>query len=86
MVWLGLVGPIVDTLSRGSVLLADELDSSLHPALTAQVVRLFQDPETNPRRAQIVFNSHDTTLIDGDSGDRGTRPRSSVVLREEQRR
>jgi len=70
MVWLGLVGPIVDTLSRGSVLLADELDSSLHPALTAQVVRLFQDPETNPRRAQIVFNSHDTTLIDGDSGGR----------------
>lgn len=70
LVWLGLVGPIVDSLSRGSVLLADELDASLHPKLTAQIVRLFQDPKTNPRRAQILFNSHDTTLIDGDSDGR----------------
>jgi uncharacterized protein len=66
LVWFGLVGPVVDALSEGSVLLADELDASLHPALVEQLVRLFQDPETNPHRAQLVFNSHDVTIL-GDS-------------------
>lgn len=64
MVWLGLVGPVIDALARGMVLLVDELDASLHPSLTSQIVRLFQDPKTNPRRAQLVFNTHDVTLID----------------------
>lgn len=67
LVWLGLIGPIVDALTSGSVLLADELDASLHPRLVAEVVRLFQDQSSNPRRAQIVFNSHDVSLL-GDSG------------------
>jgi AAA15 family ATPase/GTPase len=49
------------------VFLADELDASLHPALVAQLVRLFQDPKTNPHRAQLVFNSHDAMLL-GESG------------------
>lgn len=70
LVWLGLAGPIVDALATGAVLLADEIDTSLHPALTAQLLRIFQDPETNPHRAQLVFNSHDTTLLGDSTGDR----------------
>lgn len=66
LVWFGLVGPIIQTLSDGAVFLADELDASLHPGLVHQVIELFQSPETNPRRAQLVFNSHDTTVL-GDS-------------------
>lgn len=66
VVWLGLAGPIVDALDQGSVLLADELDASLHPMLVEQLVRLFQSPDTNPRRAQLIFNSHDVNLL-GDS-------------------
>ncbi len=65
-VWFGLIGPVVQALESGSVFLADELDASLHPALVTELVRLFQDSETNPRRAQLVFNSHDPTLL-GDS-------------------
>ena len=68
IVWLGLVGPVIDALTKGNVLLADELDASLHPALVAQLVRLFQDPLTNPNRAQLIFNSHDATVL-GDSSD-----------------
>lgn len=63
-VWFGLIGPVVDALDSGSVFLADELDSSLHPALVGELVRLFQDPSSNPRRAQLIFNSHDVTLLD----------------------
>jgi hypothetical protein len=68
LVWLGLVGPVIDALAEGTVFLADELDASLHPALVAQLVRLFQEPRTNPHRAQLIFNTHDTTIL-GDSGD-----------------
>lgn len=65
-VWLGLVGPIIDALDEGTVLLADELDASLHPMLVEQIVQLFQDPVSNPKRAQLLFNSHDAHLL-GDS-------------------
>jgi hypothetical protein len=67
LVWLGLIGPLVGALSGGSVLLADELDASLHPALVHRLIELFQQPETNPNRAQLIFNSHDPTLL-GDPG------------------
>jgi uncharacterized protein len=66
LVWFGLVGPVIEALADGTVLLADELDASLHPALVAELIRLFQDPKSNPRRAQLVFNSHDATVL-GDS-------------------
>ncbi|MCC6226998.1 MAG: ATP-binding protein, partial [Microthrixaceae bacterium] len=69
-VWFGLIGPVVRALAAGSVFLADELDASLHPALVAQLVRLFQDRETNPNRAQLVFNSHDASLLPDTAGDR----------------
>lgn len=62
-VWFGLIGPVVQALESGSVFLADELDASLHPALVTELVRLFQDEDTNPRRAQLIFNSHDATLL-----------------------
>jgi hypothetical protein len=66
LVWFGLVGPVIEALADGAVLLADELDASLHPALVAELIRIFQDPKSNPRRAQLVFNSHDATIL-GDS-------------------
>lgn len=66
IVWVGLIGPIVDALNRGDVLLADELDASLHPHLVEQIIAMFQDPATNPHCAQLVFNAHDATLL-GDS-------------------
>lgn len=69
-VWFGLIGPVVQALESGSVFLADELDASLHPSLVTEIVRLFQDPDTNPERAQLVFNSHDPTLLGDSSGDR----------------
>jgi hypothetical protein len=68
LVWLGLVGAVITALEDGAVLLADELDASLHPALVTELIRLFQDPSTNPNRAQLIFNSHDPTIL-GDSSE-----------------
>lgn len=70
LVWFGLVGPVIQTLSSGTVLLVDELDASLHPALVTQLITLFQRAETNPRRAQLIFNSHDATLLGDSVGER----------------
>lgn len=70
MVWFGMIGLVIDALREGSVLLADELEASLHPALAAVLVDLFQSPRSNRRRAQLIFNSHEVTLM-GDSGERG---------------
>jgi hypothetical protein len=70
MVWLGLSGPILDAIAHGDVLLVDEIEASLHPALVAQLVKLFQSPESNPKGAQIIFNSHEASLLGDSRGDR----------------
>lgn len=61
--WFQLIGPVLSALRHGSLLLFDELDASLHPTLSAQLIRLFHDPATNPSGAQLVFTSHDTSLL-----------------------
>ena len=59
----GLSAPIFDALENGKVLFVDEIDRSLHPLLGRKLVQLFQDPKTNPNGAQLVFNTHDTSLL-----------------------
>jgi len=56
-------------LDAGLVLLFDDLGDGLHPRLTAELVRLFTSPLSNPNGAQLVFTSHDATLLsDGSTG------------------
>lgn len=69
LIWFGMIGLVLEALRNGAVLLADELESSLHPTLVALLVDLFQSPHSNPRRAQLIFNSHEVTLM-GDSAER----------------
>ncbi|WP_073840192.1 AAA family ATPase [Micromonospora sp. CB01531] len=61
--WFRLIGPTVRALRTGQTLLFDEIDASLHPKLSARLLELFQDPETNPRGAQLIFTTHDTSLL-----------------------
>lgn len=61
--WFAHIGPVLTALRQGSVLVVDELDTSLHPRLSSEFIRLFDDPETNPRGAQLIFSTHDTTLL-----------------------
>lgn len=61
--FLALLGPILDRLQSGGVLVVDEIDTSLHPRLVAELVRLFQSPRTNPRQAQLVLSTHDVTIM-----------------------
>ncbi|MFC8047859.1 ATP/GTP-binding protein [Nocardia sp. NPDC057353] len=61
--WFQLIGPLLAALRHGAIVLFDELDASLHPTLTAQLVRLFTGTTSNPNGAQLVFTSHDTNLL-----------------------
>jgi AAA15 family ATPase/GTPase len=62
--YFSLLGPVVKTLESGGVLCIDELDSSLHPLLAVELVRAFNDRKRNPLGAQMIFNTHDTNLLD----------------------
>jgi AAA15 family ATPase/GTPase len=47
---------------ESSLMTADELGSNIHPNITHEIVRLFHNPKTNPKRTQLIFTSHDNTL------------------------
>ncbi len=61
--FFNLIGLILLKLENGSLLIADELDTKLHPLLTQRIVQLFNSPVTNPRNAQFIFATHDTNLL-----------------------
>jgi len=59
-----LAGPWLDVLDNGFVLFVDELGSSLHPLLVRYLLSLIHNNETNQRNAQLIFNTHDTSILD----------------------
>ena len=59
-----LCGPLMETLDQGRVLIIDEMEARLHPFITRAIIRLFHSPQTNPRDAQLIFATHDTSLLD----------------------
>ncbi len=52
------------SIKNGCTLLVDELEASLHPLLTRELIKIFQNPDINKSGAQLVFTTHDTTLLD----------------------
>ena len=63
---LFLTGPVLEILDKGMVLVVDELGSSLHQLLVRRLVELFQNSRFNKKGAQLIFTSHDTSLLDQD--------------------
>ena len=59
-----MAGLLLDIIKNGKVLVIDELDRSLHPLLVRQIVKTFQDPTINQRGSQLIFSTHDTSLLD----------------------
>lgn len=57
---------ILLALPRGEVVIVDELDNTLHPYVSEFIIKLFNDPETNPNNAQLIFAVHDITLLNQD--------------------
>lgn len=66
---LDLASAALTVLESGGVLLIDEIDASLHPLLTATLVKLFQSSAAQSRSAQLIFTSHDATLLGSIDGE-----------------
>lgn len=58
-----LAALVIGQLDFGYPLIVDELDSKLHPLLTQHIIKLFNNPATNPKGAQLIFATHDTNLL-----------------------
>ncbi|HEX6684779.1 MAG TPA: AAA family ATPase [Candidatus Limnocylindrales bacterium] len=62
--WIRLVCLALSALTSGGVLVVDEVDASLHTHLSAHLINLFRDEETNRADAQLIFTTHDSALLD----------------------
>jgi hypothetical protein len=62
--FFALAGLWLDALDHGALLVIDELDCSMHPLLTRNLVELFQTRDANPKGAQLIFSTHDSMLMD----------------------
>ncbi len=62
--FFALTAIILEVLENGRIFIIDELDAKLHPNLVCKIVELFNSKEHNPKNAQLIFNTHNTNLLD----------------------
>ena len=58
-----VICPIIDIISKGRVLVCDEIETSLHESIVYQIVKLFSLTQKD-QFAQLIFSTHDTSLLD----------------------
>lgn len=61
-----LSGPWIDSLKNGYVLVIDELHDALHPLMVKFLVEIFHDSDVNIKNAQLVFTTHETSILNQD--------------------
>jgi uncharacterized protein len=49
-------------MSDGGLTVIDEISANIHPNITRAIIKMFQNPKSNPNHAQLIFTSHDNTL------------------------
>ncbi len=82
--WFSMAGALLEAFGRdrGLTILVDELDASLHPAMCAEAVQMFEDPGANPHCAQMIFTTHDVTLLRTLTGGGRVLDRDAIWLTE----
>lgn len=63
--FFAFAGPLLDVLKNGQVLVVDELDNSLHTLLVNFIIDQFHS-KNNKQGAQLIFTTHDSSLLDKD--------------------
>lgn len=66
------------SLEEGGVLIADELDSKLHPALIEYIIDFYNDKDINPNGSQLIFTTHHTNIM-----EKMTKYRTYLVNKED---
>ena len=62
-VLFGVGARVLDVLERGSFLAYDEINIAMHPRIFQLLVKLFNNPVSNPNNAQLLITTHDTGLL-----------------------
>jgi len=60
----GLCAPLLSAIEHGKLLLVDEFDLSLHPLVARHLMELINEPRLSGCGMQLLFTSHNTTLMD----------------------
>lgn len=61
--FMTLAPAIEKTLKNGGVLIVDELEREMHLLLIEYVLDKYQHRDSNARNAQLIFSTHETTLL-----------------------
>lgn len=56
----------IPSLLEGGIFVVDELEENLHPMMLAKLVEMFNVPNINKGRAQLIFSTHDTSILKSD--------------------
>jgi AAA15 family ATPase/GTPase len=57
----------IKLLRQGAILFIDEIEGSFHPHIAELVIKLFNDPLVNKNNAQLIFTTHDLSLMSPDT-------------------
>ena len=61
---LFILGPFLkDAFEKGMIVVVDEIDKSLHTFIVKHIINLFRDKAVNKAGAQLIFTTHDTSLL-----------------------
>lgn len=83
--FIALVSKCLMALESGGTVVVDEIDSSLHSVLTAEIVAMFKNPKVNKGGAQLIFTSHDVALLSAGSLEHPLLERDQIYLVEKDR-
>ena len=61
-------GPFLkDSFEKGNTIFIDEIDKSLHTFIVRYIINMFRNKEINKSGAQLIFTTHDTSLLSLDT-------------------
>ncbi|MCD4813215.1 ATP-binding protein [bacterium] len=61
-----IAGPLVEILEKGKIVFIDELNKSMHPLMVKFLIEQFHSSQNKTSHAQIIFTTHDTSLLETD--------------------
>lgn len=71
---------VLDSLERPSITLLDEPDVSISTSLFSEIIRLYRNPVTNPNNSQLIFTTHNETLINASGADDRVLDRDQIWI------
>lgn len=60
---ISIMPVIITALRKGTVLVMDELDASLHPMIVMNLITIFHNDGVNKNGAQLIFNTHNPIYL-----------------------